>query len=351
MVSLLVVLVFSCQAEAKRSKQSVQPAAPKDSNAPEKAAAEKPKVSGPAPHIKFDKLVHDFGSISPDSINTCTFGFTNTGPGTLEIAQIRGTCKCTVPELVKKDYAAGESSQVSIQFHAPQYAGPTSQNIFVSTNDPENPKVELTIRGHVQSQVQVTPETMNLSLVDANNAGAVAITLKSLDNEQFAITSINSEGGVFTIDFDPNFISDTHTLYPKVNIENLRRYLGGYIVFNINHPASKTVRLQYSCMREFEASPTVVIIRDAVVGEAQKRTIYLTSNYNQPIEIESIASDKGIVKVTGQEQTANRFKMDVDIVPPPKEGSSRVFADVLHIKIKDKEEIAVPCRGFYKMGQ
>jgi hypothetical protein len=351
LVIVSLILVFSCQTEAKRPKPSVQPPVSGSSASSEKDAVKEPNVSGPAPHIKFDKLVHDFCDVAPDSSNACTFGFTNTGRGTLRITQTSGTCKCTVPDLQKKDYAPGESGQLSVQFHAPTFQGPTSQNVFVSSNDPENPKVELTVRAHVQAKVQVTPDMMTLSLIDANNAGAVAITLKSLDKEPFAVTGINFEGGVFTIDFDPNNVSDTHTFYPRVNVENLRKYLGGYLTFNLNHPTSKSVRLQYSCLKEFEASPSVIIIRDAVAGEVQKRTIYLTSNYNQPIELESIASDKGIINVTAKEQTANRFKIDVDIVPPAREGALQVFSDTLHIKLKNKEEITIPCRGFYKISQ
>ncbi len=339
-VTLFLISVSSYQSEAASSS-------PPDKNTPQKL-----KSTGPVPHIKFDNVVHDFGDISPDSYNNCTFAFTNAGKATLQITRTKGTCKCTVPELQKKDYAPGESGQVSVRFHAPRYSGPTSQRIFVSCNDPENPRVELTIRARVQTQVRVAPETMTLSLVDANNAGAVAITLKSIDNnEPFAVTAVHSEGGVFTIDFDPNKVSDTHTLYPKVNVENLRKYLGGYIIFTINHPANKSVRVGYNCLREFDASPTVIIIRDAVAGEVQKRTIYLTSNYNQPIELESIVSDKGIIKVVNQVQTANRFKIDVDIIPPPREGKLRIFSDTLHIKIKGKGSIDVPCRGFYKVGQ
>jgi len=104
-------------------------------------------------------------------------------------------------------------------------------------------------------------------------------------------------------------------------------------------------------MKEFEASPSVIIIRNAEAGEVQKRSIFLTSNYNQPIEIESAVSDKGLVKVTNQVKTENRFQFDVDIVPPAREGQLRVFSDTLRIKIKGKEEIAIPCRGFYKINQ
>lgn len=335
-VLLAVVLVFPCWAETQGSKP------------PKKAAEVKePNIAGPVSHIEFDKVVHDFCEVSPDSMNTCTFGFKNTGGGTLQITQTRGTCKCTVPELAKKEYAPSESGEISVQFHVPTYQGPTSQHVFVSTNDPQNPRVELTVQASVQVQVKVSPEIMNLSLIDANNAGAVPITLKSVDNERFAITGINSEGGVFTVAFDPNNISETHTLYPQVNVDNLRRYLGGYLVFSINHPSCRSVRVQYNCLKEFEASPSVIIVRDAAAGKAQKRTVYLTSNYNQPIELESIISDKGIIKAVGQERTENRFKIDVDITPPD-QNESRVFSDVLHINIKGKERINIPCRGFYK---
>ena len=337
LVMFSLVLVFSFQAQAKQSKPS------------EKAPVAEPNVSGPASHIKFDNPVHDFCDVAPDSSNGCTFNFTNTGRGTLQITDTRGTCKCTVPELQKKDYAPGESGQLTVQFRAPTFQGPTSQNIFVFSNDPENSKVELTVKAVVWPKVRVTPEIMTLSLLDANSAGAVAITLKSLDKEPFAITGINAEGGAVTIDFDPNNVSDTHIVYPKVDMENLRKYLSGYIVFNLNHPSCKSVRLQYSCLKEFESSPSVIILRDAIAGEVQKRTIYLTSNYNQPIELESIGSDKGFINVTAKEQTENRFKIDVDIFPPPREGPSRVFSDTLHIKLKGKEPIDIPCRGFYKI--
>ncbi|MGA2916519.1 MAG: DUF1573 domain-containing protein [Sedimentisphaerales bacterium] len=343
-VLLAVIVLFSYQAEAKRIKQ-INPVKPAD-----KTIYVEPNAAATPPSIKFDTLVHDFCEVSPDSTNSCSFKFTNTGPGKLIITQTSGTCKCTVPELAKKEYNPGESGEITVSFHAPMYAGPTSQNVHVSSNDPENPKIELTIRASVVSKVRTTPEIMNLSLVDANNAGAVPVTIKSIDNEKFAILSINSEGNVFSVPFDPNNKSDTHILYPKVNIENLRRYLGGQLVFNIDHPACKFVRIQYNCLKEFEASPSVIIIRDANVGQPQDRSIYLVSNYNEPIEIESVTSEKGIIKVTRQEQTENRYKIDVQIMPPSRQGQTRVFSDNLQIKIKNKQEITIACRGFYRAG-
>jgi hypothetical protein len=136
-----------------------------------------------------------------------------------------------------------------------------------------------------------------------------------------------------------------------VNVENLKRYLSGTVLISINHPTCKEVKVDYVCMRQFEASPSAIIIRNAVEKESQKRTIYLISNYNEKIAIESAVSDSGIVKVLSQKATENRFEFEVEITAPVREGKLRVFSDTLHIKIKDKEQIDIPCRGFYKMGK
>jgi hypothetical protein len=310
----------------------------------------KPEAAPSGAIIKFEKTVHDFGKVSPDSLNDCNFTFSNVGTGTLEITGTKGTCKCTVPDLQKKTYTPGESGTLKVSFHAPKFQGATAQNIFVFSNDPNNAKAELEIKAFVQSQVQIEPEKLSLSLVAANG-GAKDITLKSIDNENYAITKITSQGDVFTFDFDPNKVSQIHTLKPKVNVENLKRYLSGTILVEINHPTCRTVKVDYVCMREFEASPSAVIVRDAVEKVTQKRTIYLISNYNEKIVIESAVSDKGIVKVLSQKETENRFEFEVEITPPAREGKLRVFADTLHIKIKDKDMIDIPCRGFYKVAK
>jgi hypothetical protein len=299
--------------------------------------------------IQFDVNAHDFGELAPDSKVECKFKFKNVGEDILKIDHLQGTCKCTIPDLAKKEYNPDESGEITVQFHAPKYQGQTSQNIIVFSNDGQTPRVELEIKAYVKLAVQISPENLNLSLIDANQGNA-PITLTATDNEKFAITKIESVGNVITFNFDPNNYTDKHVLKPIINTTYLRNNLAGAVTFTINHPKCKDLRVQWNCMKEFEASPSVIIIRNALAGEIQKRSIFLTSNYNQPIEIESVKSDKGIVKVINQVQTENRFQFDVEIAPPAKDGQLRVFSDTLHIKIKGKDEINIPCRGFYKIG-
>jgi hypothetical protein len=353
---IVVLCLISTQANAfpfggKKDKAKNE----KQQQAPAKVEAKKeaPKEAAPAPskaRIQFDSNSHDFGTLDPDSQNECKFKFKNVGTEVLKIDHLQGTCKCTVPDLAKKEYAPGESGEVTVQFHAPKYQGATSQHITVFSNDSEKPRADLEIKAYVKLAVQINPDNLNLSLVDANQ-GAVPITIASTDNDRFAITKIESTGNVLSFKYDPNQMSDKYTLTPVINTTYLRNNLTGAAIITINHPKCKDLRLTWNCLKEFEASPSVIILRNALPNEVQKRSIYLTSNYNQPIEIDSVKSDKGIVKVVNQVQTENRFQFDVDITPPVQEGQLRVFSDTLHLKIKGKEEISIPCRGFYKTNQ
>ena len=353
-IFIVVAQLLFCSAAFAKSANPKKPPMPAKTEVNQPAAAEKsaeaPSVPDSNVRIKFDTLSHDFGKVGPESDNNCEFKFTNVGKGVLKIDRLQGTCKCTVPDLQKKEYAPGESGEITVQFHAPKYQGDTSQHVMVFSNDANNPRVELEIKAYVQLQVQVKPEQINLSLVDPN-AGTTPITISSLDGEKFAITKVESFGDVVSFAIDPNNISDKHILKPVVEMVNLRKNLNGSILFTINDPKCKEVRVQFSCLKEYETSPSVIFIRNAIVGEIQKRTIYLTSNYNQPIEIESVTSDKGIIKVINQEKTENRFKFDVEIAPPLPDGKSRVFSDTLRIKIKGKEQLDVACSGFYKISQ
>ena len=356
-LAIVIVLglfsVASCQAKGRGLFEKKEKA--KDVNSTAAAAttseANQPEAVVPSKaRILFDSNAHDFGKIPPDVVNECKFNFKNVGEDILKIDRLQGTCKCTVPDLSKKDYAPGESGVITVQFHSPKFNGPTSQHVFVFSNDAQTPKAELEIKAFVELAVQPSPENTTLSLVDPN-AGADPITIMSNDGERFAVTNIESTGKVVSFKFDPNNISDKHVLKPIINTTYLRNNLNGAITFTTNHPKCKEVRVQWSCLKEFEASPSVIIIRNAAAGDIQQRSIYLTSNYNQPIVIESVASDKGVVKVTNQVQTENRFQFDVEIAPPAQHGQLRVFSDTLRIKIKGKDELAIPCRIFYKIGK
>ncbi len=332
-----------------------------ETEAPEPSTKKTEGAAASSPHIEFERLLHDFGDVAPDSVSYCTFTFKNTGTGTLHIAEVTATCTCTTPDVgEKKDYAPGESGEIRVRLHAYNHTGTIAQGIFVSSNDSSRPEAELAIRAEVPAAVRITPKVLIFSSInstEAKNAGAdgmvvldTAITLASADHKPFAITGFSSVGDLFTIDFDPKKQADTHTLYPKVNLGLLNKYPDGYLVFTVNHPSCKSLQVEYNSSKEFEVTPGVLVFRNAVAGEVQKQTLQLVCKYRLPVEIETVTSDKNIASMVSQKSNGYGLDFDIQVVPPPKTGPGRVFSDILHVKIKGKEPIDVPCRGFYKAG-
>lgn len=99
--------------------------------------------------IKFDRVVHDFGSIQQDTVVTVTFTFKNTGSSVLVIERIKTSCGCTNTSLSKKELNPGEQGTLEIAFDSAGYSGKVTRTITVCTNVPESKEVKLKIIANV----------------------------------------------------------------------------------------------------------------------------------------------------------------------------------------------------------
>lgn len=86
--------------------------------------------------IKFDKLTHDFGTFSEnESVQKCTFSFTNVGDAPLVINQAMASCGCTVPTYTKKPIAPGEKGTLKVSYNGKgRMYGHFKKTITVRTN-------------------------------------------------------------------------------------------------------------------------------------------------------------------------------------------------------------------------
>lgn len=105
-------------------------------------------LSGGGPKIVFKEYVFDFGIIKRHADGTCKFVFTNKGDAPLMITKVSASCGCTVPSYPKAPVLPGQSDIVSVKYNT-KIIGVFTKTINVSTNDPENRTVVLTIKGTV----------------------------------------------------------------------------------------------------------------------------------------------------------------------------------------------------------
>ncbi len=311
------------------------------------AGALRPVVEGALPKIVFEKTTHDFGEVGAGTVNSCSFPFRNDGEGLLVITQVTRSCGCTPVTLAKKEYKPGESGNLEVEYHAPAVATSQERSISVYSNDPERPKVDLTVKAKVLVRVVYEPARLNFSLSEGNQKEKVTITAK--DGKEFSISSVQSAPSGVTADFDPAVKATKFVLEPKVDPARLKKGLTGILEIEITHPESKKIEIPFSILAKYNVTPPTIAVFNVEPGETTMREVWVLSNYGEDFEIESTSSEKGAVKVVSQTKQGARYSLKLDITPPALgNGKSSIFQDELSIKIKNDETLKVSVRGLYK---
>lgn len=100
--------------------------------------------------IKFEKLVHDFGTIAKGSDGTCEFIFANLGQTPLIVNYASASCGCTVPDWTREPVQPGKTGTIKVKYNTAIVA-PFTKTVTVQSNAKNSPVI-LTIKGVVAEQ-------------------------------------------------------------------------------------------------------------------------------------------------------------------------------------------------------
>jgi hypothetical protein len=325
------------------------------SNSPQPAMqpAMEPPITNPvrntrSSQISFASMSYDFGKIRSGTTNVCEFVFKNTGNDQLIISDVQSSCSCT-PAYIEKDkkvYAPGESGRIFAGYNDTQL-GQAIKHVYVSSNDPVNPRVEITITADVVAPVDYEPKKLNLSLI-GRNADCPKIVVTSSDGKPFAITGFQSTGGSITVNYNPNVKATRFELEPQVDMKKLSNVPEGAFQINISHPDCKAISGTYYTPPRFSASPRNIIINQADPRNSVIKTLNIVSNYEEPFTIQtSTVSDKGIVNILNTQKTRSGYQLTVQINPPVQDKNMKMFSEIIKINISGTETIEIACNGYY----
>jgi hypothetical protein len=309
------------------------------------------------PRITFAEIIHDFGNIEPGTRNTCEFKFTNTGDSPLKITDVSKSCGCTTSSLEKEEYGPGESGILKVDYHASLQPASITKTLVVSSNDETKPKVELTIKAEIVSQIDYQPKKLNFVL-NKENAGCQPITIKSVAGKPFSIKGFKAFGqvksieNVITADYNSLAEANEFVLQPKVNIEKLQGETSGRIEITVARPQNDVISIPFEVLPKFKVTPPSIIVYKADMDKPVTREVWVISNYDENFEVESASSQEGDIKVLSQEKVEDgphyKYKFVLEIAPPATEkGQKGYFTDVFFVKIKGGETLRIACRMFY----
>lgn len=297
------------------------------------------------PRIELERVLHDFGQIGAGSQHVCEFKFKNVGDSVLKITEVTRTCGCTPFELEKTEYEPGQSGVLKVRYDAGHRDAEDRKNVYMTTNDPANERISLTVLAQVVHKVSYEPSTLKLVLSE-DNAGAGTIKLKSIDEQEFRIRSFTSTGNSITAEIDSSKEAKSFELEPKVDIERLGRTLNGVIRINLSHPEARSLTIPFETLARYEVNPPSINILNAKPGEPVERDIWVLSNYGGDYSVEKVSSENGTVELLDKEQVGSRYKLEIRVTPP-EDMAGVMFSDTLKIELSDDELLEVRVRGFF----
>ncbi|KQC07126.1 MAG: hypothetical protein APR54_06350 [Candidatus Cloacimonas sp. SDB] len=161
---------------------------------------------------------HDFGNTIIGTLENYDLPITNTGSADLEIEELNFTSQNYSTELqLPLIIAAGESYDLTITF-SPQDWGEIPAQLFISSNDPINPEIEISLSGYgifADQEIEIDPEMLTYYNV---RTGAVTGNYMQISNqgaEQLIIDDLEFITDLFFVDdtVELPIILDTREVY------------------------------------------------------------------------------------------------------------------------------------------
>src|ERR1039458_2378840 len=171
----------------------------------------------PAGKLQFDKTVYDFGTTSLVDSITGTFTYQNTGPGDLKIEKPQPSCGCTVASVKPDLLKTGEKGELVFTVRVSGQRGALEKHITVPSNDPQSPKISLSIKVEMKQVLDVTPANFQLGNVQQGTITNVTVLVHRTDGKKLVISKAEPSSKLLRARITP--VEGTNDQSANVTIE------------------------------------------------------------------------------------------------------------------------------------
>jgi len=142
-----------------------------------------------APRIEFEKTESDFGTISQVQEVKGVFVFRNTGDSVLNLQEPTTSCGCIVAAVNDKTVSPGHRGEITFTLTMPSARSVMNRQIFVESNDPQNPKITLTAKATYIPIFEIQPLLVPVNVRSGQTAN-VAVVVRRTDGKPLNLTKI-----------------------------------------------------------------------------------------------------------------------------------------------------------------
>ena len=306
-------------------------------------------VRAAAPRIASESKVFDFGTVNDVDAVEHTFVVRNEGDADLVISRVKTSCGCTTTKLTTPHTVPpGESVEITATLSLKGRSGRQHKTITVESNDSEEPRYRLEMKGDIHNAIDVRPQHAVFQISSDSRPEAREVTITFNTPSPFHVTRLETNNldccSVKLEETEPGRVYKlVFALRPEFNTD--RSYETGRVRVHTDHPRTPTlnVPVSVSVIRDVLVSPPQVTLKAG--GEAASpANVYVRNRVSTPLEIVKVDTpDPGAI-VTRQQLNPQVYRLSIAFpaVTPSLDGRSIV----IHTRQEngDEEAYEIPIR-------
>ncbi len=247
-----------------------------------------------------------------------------------------------------KDVPPGGVGEIKVTFQSKGYQGDVRKVVTVESNDPENPTVQLTLRGKVVADVTVTPQAINLGTIRKGQPSQPSLlTINLKEGKGLKVEEVTADSPAVALKKQKD--TPAEVVYEIVATDKvpIGRISGQISVVTNNKKAPKILVPFYGIIQgNVKVTPQLASFGMVKSGQKATQTIYVTKDADVQFKVVKVvpSSPQVAANVVEVEQ-GSRYEIKLTFDPGDrKEG--RINEKVTIVVLDPLEEvIEVPLFG------
>lgn len=313
---------------------------PQPPQTPPGAAAQKPPhdPSKPAGRLQLSTTQWDFGQVwygETDPVGDVEIK--NVGNAPLTIMKVQSSCGCTPTnkeEVEGKVLGANEGVKLKVSYHTKKKTGPINQTVTITSDDPVQPSVVVTVKGEVKALFEMEPRE-----------GIVFQRITRETEESKKVIVVNKYEKPMTLKLQPS-----SSPYFNLEVKELEAGQKWEVTATTKPPlpTKGVVQTEAVLTTGLDKIPDIRARVYAMVTpkvDVNRTELYVPKNMPRPMEqmIRVTYIAKSPIKITGVKSSLESIKAEV--MPPPANAPSNSTFGWYDIKIGLPEGKEIPEDG------
>jgi hypothetical protein len=245
----------------------------------------------------FTEFRHDFGTVVKGEEAEHRFSLQNIYLEEIEIDRVSSSCGCAQVSYTTKKMKTWEKSEIVVKFNTKQFSGQRQATISVSFAKPFRGEVQLTIVGHIRTDIQIQPGSIDFGSGAIANIKSQVVKITKYGNPNWSIRDVQSAFAGVSVE-----LSKPRRFFDRTEYElkaSLRPdvppgfFQGELFLLAVEGSREDKIPLPFSgkLSAPLEISPQILDFEKVAAGQTVSRKVVLKSD--QPFAIKDVICSEG----------------------------------------------------------